>query len=86
MAMIEIDDRPVGEHDGRDLLEDFRPLRRVARGAGAIEQLVHSRFAVARIVERLLAAVKAVQVAIGIGPSAPREHVGFILATVRQVE
>ena len=86
VAVVEIDDRPLLQHPRGDLLEHLLALRRIAGRARLRQQRVGLRVAVAGVVERLLAAVEAEQVAVGVGPAAPGEDVGLEVALVGHVE
>src|ERR1700694_4593842 len=86
VTVKKVNDGPVLEHDGGDLLVDLPAFGRIERAARTVEQLVDLRLAVAGVIERGLAEVEAVQVAVGIGASAPGEHVGLELALVGHVE
>src|SRR6185312_15499230 len=86
VAMVEVDDRPVLEHDRRELAEELLALGDVAGGARALQDVVDFGLAVTGVVERLLASVEAVDVAVGIGTAAPREHVRVELPLVGHVE
>src|SRR6185437_9670075 len=55
MAVIEIDDRPVLEHDRGDPPEDLPAFGKVAGRARTLQQVVDLGLAVAGVVERLLA-------------------------------
>ena len=84
--MEQIYDRPILERDRSQLVVRFAPLRRIARRARFVENLIDVCFAIPRIVERLLAPVEAEDVAIRVRTTAPREHVRFVLALVCHVE
>src|ERR1700694_13258 len=85
VTVKKINDGPVLEHDGGDLLVDLLAFDRIERAARTAEQLVDLRLAVTRVIERGLAEVEAVQVAVGIGAAAPGENVGLELALVGNV-
>src|SRR6476620_756209 len=82
VAVIEIDDRTILEDARCDQLEGLLALGRSALGTRRVEQLVDLGHAVAGVVERLLAGVEAVEVAVGIGTAAPGEDVGLEVALV----
>src|SRR4051812_47761422 len=86
MAMEEVDDRLVGRFQLRDLLEHRRALLRVRRRALLADECIGIRTAPPRVVERLLAAEVAEEIAVRVGAAAPGEHVGLELALVRHVE
>src|SRR5436309_1968040 len=86
LSMIEIDDGPIDEHDGRELLEYLGALCGFTQRARFVQQLIDLGFAITRVVERLLAGVETEDVAIRIGAAAPGEHVRLELALVGHVE
>src|SRR5712664_1718981 len=86
IAVVQIHDRPLFRHFGCDLLEQPGALRRIERGARAVDEIVQLGLADAGVVQRLLAREVDMQVAVRIGAPAPGEHVGLELAFVGQVE
>ena len=86
MAVEEIDDRSVLEHDGGDLGVDLLALGKIERRARAVEQVVDGLVAITCIIEWLLAAIKAEDVAVRIGAAAPRQYVRLEVAFVGHVE
>ena len=86
VAVVEVDDRPLLQDARGDLLVDLLALGRLALRARLLQQRVGLGVAVAGVVERLLAGVEAVEVAVGVGAAAPGEHVGLEVALVGHVE
>src|SRR5437762_6296458 len=85
MAVEEIHDRPILEHDRCELAVDLLALSSVERRARPVQQIVYLLLAVARIVERLLAPIEADYVPVRIGTPAPRQHIGLEVALVGQL-
>jgi hypothetical protein len=86
VAVVQIDDRTILEDARGDLLEGLLARGRIGLAARRVEQLVDLGHAVAGVVERLLAGVEAVEVAVGIGTAAPGQDVGLEVALVGHVE
>src|SRR5205814_10516435 len=86
VAVKQVHDRPVRRELGRDLLVEFGALRRIERGTRLADQLVDLLLAISRSIERRLAGVEDVQVAVRVGAPAPGQRVGLELPFVRHVE
>src|SRR5262249_6657200 len=78
--MIQVENRRVLEHGLGQLLVDRLALRHFGGNARFVEQLVGVRIAIAGIIQRRLALVEVIGVAVGIGAAAPAEQIGLIFA------